>query len=61
MASLNNLVIGLLRYAGYTNLAHARRLLASKVRAALKFLTTHPRRLKESPAPAAELVDKAKR
>ena len=26
MASLNNLVIGLLRYAGFTNLAHARRL-----------------------------------
>jgi predicted transposase YbfD/YdcC len=45
MATLNNLVIGLLRRAGYTNLARARRTLASNVRAALKLLTTNPRRL----------------
>jgi predicted transposase YbfD/YdcC len=45
MAILNNLVIGLLRHAGYTNLAHARRVLASNIRGALKLLTTNPRRL----------------
>jgi predicted transposase YbfD/YdcC len=45
IAILNNLVIGLLRRAGYTNLARARRILASNVRTALKLLTTNPRRL----------------
>jgi predicted transposase YbfD/YdcC len=45
MATVNNLVIGLLRWVGHTNLAHARRTLASNLRAALKLLTTSPRRL----------------
>jgi len=41
MASLNNLVIGLLRLAGYTNLAAARRYCGASLANALALLTPH--------------------
>lgn len=49
MAILNNLVIGLLRWCGFTNLAQARRSYNGKPRAAVALVTTHPPRLHESP------------
>ncbi|NPV07928.1 MAG: ISAs1 family transposase [Anaerolineae bacterium] len=42
MASLNNLVIGLLRLAGFTNLAAARRYCAAHLAYALALLTSSP-------------------
>ncbi|MHB8575334.1 MAG: ISAs1 family transposase [Dehalococcoidia bacterium] len=43
MAALNNLVIGLLRHAGYTNLAAARRRCAANLPLALSLLTASSR------------------
>lgn len=45
MAIVNNLVIGLLRLTGATNLAHARRLNATDLPTIVRFVTTSPRRL----------------
>ncbi len=42
MAALNNLVIGLLRYAGHTNLAAARRLCDAQLSTALAYLNPPP-------------------
>jgi len=43
MASLNNLVIGLLRLAGFTNLAAARRYCGAELAHALALLSPAPR------------------
>ena len=45
MAIVNNLVITLLRLAGATNLAHARRLNAMDLPVIIRFVTSSPRRL----------------
>jgi len=45
MAILNNLVIGLLRFTGATNLAHERRTNATDVPAIIRLLVTSPQRL----------------
>jgi predicted transposase YbfD/YdcC len=45
MATVNNLVVSLLRLSGATNLAHARRLNATDVPTIVRFVTTSPRRL----------------
>jgi predicted transposase YbfD/YdcC len=45
MAILNTLVIGLLRYLGYTNIAQARRFYDADPSLAIRLVTTVPRRL----------------
>lgn len=45
MAILNNLVIGLLRYLGYTNLAQARRFYDANPSSAIQLVTSVPQRL----------------
>lgn len=45
MAILNSLIIGLLRFSGYTNLAQARRILAADPPLAIRLVTTLPCRL----------------
>ena len=45
IAILNNLIIGLLRYCGYTNLAQARRIFDADPTLGIHLVTTVPRRL----------------
>jgi predicted transposase YbfD/YdcC len=52
MAILNNLVIGLLRWCGFTNLAEARRFYNGEPRAAVALLTSHPPPRLDRPAPS---------